>query len=154
VIRYSFLDAPSGVDLVYNVVNSTRHCIFVYRSLWSLCSSKRIENLRKSHQLGLSHNIHPSEHLHYVELFSLVAVKNDAFCCWPRRVYVTVRCRSVCLSVCLFQHRPTAANPLLQVCCSRPGEQEISISCCPARAGSVTLLAYVVAEYRLVLVDM
>ena len=42
------------------------------------------------------------------------------------RVYVTVRCPSVYLS----QHGPTAADPLLQVCCScGPGRQEISIDC-------------------------
>ena len=32
-------------------------------------------------------------------------------------VYETVRCQSVCLYVCMFLHGPTAANPLLQVCC-------------------------------------
>jgi len=34
------------------------------------------------------------------------------------------------LSVCLSQHGPTAAIPLLVVCCRGPGEQEISIDCC------------------------
>jgi len=43
---------------------------------------------------------------------------------------------------------PTAANPLLQVCCCGPGGQEISIDCCSsggrrAKAGSATLSAYV-----------
>jgi len=33
-------------------------------------------------------------------------------------------------SVCLSQHGPTAANPLLQVCCCEPGGQAISIDCC------------------------
>jgi len=33
------------------------------------------------------------------------------------RVYITVRCPSVRLSARLFQHRPTAANSLPQVCC-------------------------------------
>ena len=37
---------------------------------------------------------------------------------------------SVRLSVCLSQHEPTAANPLLQVCCCGPGGQEISIDWC------------------------
>jgi len=44
---------------------------------------------------------------------------------WPHnmrsRVYETVRCPSVCLS----QHGPSAANPLLQVCCCGSGRQEI-----------------------------
>jgi len=63
------------------------------------------------------------------------------------RVYVTVRC----LSICLSQQGPTAANPLLQVCCCGPGGQEISVDCCTASAqqqrradaGSATLSAYV-----------
>ena len=64
------------------------------------------------------------------------------------RVYVTVGCQSVCLSACLSQHGPTAANPLLQVCCCGPGRQEIAARpCCarqqqPANAGSETLSAY------------
>ena len=50
------------------------------------------------------------------------------------RVYETVRCLSV--------------RPLLQVCCCRPGGQEISIDCCSSgvrlvNAGSATLPAYV-----------
>ena len=45
-------------------------------------------------------------------------------------VDVTARCRSSCPSACLSQHDgPTAANPLLQVCCCGPGRQEISIDC-------------------------
>jgi len=39
-------------------------------------------------------------------------------------VYVTVRCLSVRLSICLSQHGPIAANPLLQVCCCGPGRQD------------------------------
>jgi len=35
----------------------------------------------------------------------------------------------LCLSVCLSQHEPTAANPLLEVCCCGPGGQEILIYC-------------------------
>ena len=60
------------------------------------------------------------------------------------RVCVAVRCLSVRLSVC-----PTAANPLLQVCCCEPGGQD----CCTAgaqqraarraTAGSGTLSTYV-----------
>ena len=50
------------------------------------------------------------------------------------RLYETARC----LSVCLSQHGPTAANPLLQVCCCGLGGQEISIDC-----GSLVLSAYV-----------
>jgi len=42
---------------------------------------------------------------------------------------------SVRLSVCLFQHGPTAANPLLQVCCCGPGGQEISTDCCSSGGG-------------------
>jgi len=48
------------------------------------------------------------------------------------RVYVTVRC----LSVCLSQHGPTAANPLLRICCCGPGGQELSIDCCRRSAAS------------------
>ena len=60
------------------------------------------------------------------------------------RIYKTVRCLSVCLSVC----PSTAANPLLQVRCCGPDEQETSIDCCSsgvqrANAGSVTFSAYV-----------
>ena len=48
-----------------------------------------------------------------------------------------------------LQHGPTAANPLLQVCCCGPGGQEIWIDCCTAgaqqqrraNAGSATLPA-------------
>jgi len=36
-------------------------------------------------------------------------------------------------SVCLSQHGPTAANPLLQVCCCGPGRQETSIDRCSSR---------------------
>jgi len=57
------------------------------------------------------------------------------------RVYETVRCPAGRLSV------PTAANPLLQVCCCGPGGHGISINCCSsgvqlANAGSATLSAY------------
>ena len=50
-------------------------------------------------------------------------------------------------SVCVSQQGPTAANPLLDVCCCGPGGQEISIDCCSsgvrrANAGSATLSAY------------
>jgi len=50
--------------------------------------------------------------------------------------------------VCLSQHGPIAANPMLQVCCCGPGGQEISIDCDSsgmrrANAGSATLSAYV-----------
>ena len=50
-----------------------------------------------------------------------------------------------CYSVCLSQYGPTAANPLLQVCCCVPDEQVTSIDCCVwwANVGSATLLAYV-----------
>ena len=41
---------------------------------------------------------------------------------------------SVCSSACLSEHVPTAANPLVQVCCCGPGRQEISIDCCVAGA--------------------
>jgi len=34
--------------------------------------------------------------------------------------------------VCLSQHGPTAANPLLQVSCCGPGRQDILINCCTA----------------------
>ena len=55
------------------------------------------------------------------------------------------------LSVCLSQHGPTAANPLLHVCCCGPSGQEISVDCCTAgtmaqlsvKAGSVILSLYV-----------
>jgi len=51
-------------------------------------------------------------------------------------------------SVCSSQYGPTAANPLLHVCCCRLGGQEISIACCSsgmrrANAGSAKLSAYV-----------
>ena len=52
------------------------------------------------------------------------------------------------LSVCLSQHRPTAANPLLQFAAVGPGGQDIWI-CCRiigtrrANVGSTTLSAYV-----------
>ena len=36
---------------------------------------------------------------------------------------------SIRLSVCLSQHGPTTANPLLQVCCCGPGHQKISTDC-------------------------
>jgi len=59
------------------------------------------------------------------------------------RIYETVRCPFVCLS----QHRPTQANPLLQVCFCRPGRKELSINCCNSgmrwmNAGSATLSVY------------
>ena len=53
-------------------------------------------------------------------------------------------------SVSLSQHGPTAANPLLQVCCCGPSQQELSIDCCSSRwtnAGSATLSVYTVAEH-------
>ena len=51
-------------------------------------------------------------------------------------------------SVCLSQHGPTAANPLLQVCWCRLGGQEMSIDCRSsgvwrANAGSASLSTYV-----------
>jgi len=58
------------------------------------------------------------------------------------RVYETLRCPSVCLSLCLSKHGPTAANPLLWVCCCGPGCQE-EMSIAAAAAGSATLSAYV-----------
>jgi len=62
--------------------------------------------------------------------------KLNRFWHWPHSmrnsIYETVRYPSVCLS----QHKPTGANPLLQVCfkgqqvcCCGPGGQEISINC-------------------------
>ena len=44
-------------------------------------------------------------------------------------VYVTTRCPSVCLSVCLFHHAPQPQP----VCCCGPRKQAISIDCCTAR---------------------
>jgi len=49
--------------------------------------------------------------------------------------------------VCLSQYGPTAASPLLQVCCCGPGGQEILIDCCSsgvrrANSSSATLSAY------------
>ena len=44
-------------------------------------------------------------------------------------VYVTTRCPSVCLSVCLFHHAPQPQR----VCCCGPRKQAISIDCCTAR---------------------
>ena len=57
------------------------------------------------------------------------------------RVYETVRCPSVCLS----QHGPTAANPLLQVFAAvgPVGKRYQAIAARRANAGSVTLSAYV-----------
>ena len=55
------------------------------------------------------------------------------------RVYETMRCPSVCLS----QHGPTAAKPLLWVCCCGPGEQERLLQQGHANAGNATLSAYV-----------
>ena len=57
--------------------------------------------------------------------------------------YVSVR-----LAVCLSQHGPTAAKPLLHVSCYGPGGKEILIDCCSisvqrANAGSAMLSAYV-----------
>ena len=52
---------------------------------------------------------------------------------------VMVQLLSACLSVrpyvFMFQHRPTAAKPLLHVCCCGPSGQQISIDCCTAVAG-------------------
>jgi len=42
--------------------------------------------------------------------------------------------RSACSSVCMSQHGPTAADPLLKVCCRGPGRREISIDCCTAHS--------------------
>jgi len=53
---------------------------------------------------------------------------------------------SVCPSIWSSHNGPTAANPLLQICCCGPGRQELSIDCCSssgANAGSATLSAYV-----------
>ena len=52
------------------------------------------------------------------------------------------------LCVWLSQHGPTAANPVLQVCCSGLGWQEISIDCCTAHnsvVGSWQLEVHVVS---------
>ena len=59
------------------------------------------------------------------------------------RVYEMVRCPS--LSVCLSQHGPTAANPLLQLLCiaRRTGDIDRLLQQRRANAGSVTLSAYV-----------
>ena len=60
------------------------------------------------------------------------------------RVYETVQC----LSVCLSQHGPTAANPLQQVCFCGSCGQQTSIDYCSSsvrrtNAGSATLSAYI-----------
>jgi len=57
------------------------------------------------------------------------------YCSWLKAIYwhcqynilsrVYERVQSVCMSVC--PNGPTAANPLLQVCCCGPSRQEISI---------------------------
>jgi len=86
----------------------------------------------------------------YVQVYILRPVIHTARPCVARS-NVTVRCQSVCL----FQHGPTTANPLLQVA-AEPGGQEISIDCNMARAlqqrlanvGSATLSAYVEAEHQ------
>jgi len=67
------------------------------------------------------------------------------------------------LYVCPMQHEPTAANPLMQICCCGPSEKKISIELLHSRrspqpavqqrranAGSDMLSAYVVglAEHR------
>jgi len=67
--------------------------------------------------------------------------------CGARSMHLSGVRPSVCLSTCLSQHGPTAANPLLQVCCCGPGSQEISIDCCAAHgmrranSGSATFTA-------------
>ena len=60
------------------------------------------------------------------------------------RVYLTVRCPSVCLSVRL------SANPPLQVCCCGPGGQVISIDCCTAGAQLTAAAAPECGQCRLV----
>ena len=53
---------------------------------------------------------------------------------------------SVCPSICLSHHGPTAAISLLQVCCCGPSQQEILIDCPnmeQGNAGSAMLSAYV-----------
>ena len=83
--------------------------------------------------------------LHHSTLRLLLKCWNTAECCtstdcwhYPlsmrNRFYVAALCPSVRLSVRLSQHEPTAANPLLQVCCCGPGRQEISIHRCMAGA--------------------
>ena len=60
-------------------------------------------------------------------MFKLVCVTGTARC----RLCVTVRCPSVCPSVCLFQHGPTAAGLLtVGVCSCGPGGREILMDCC------------------------
>ena len=54
------------------------------------------------------------------------------------------------LSVCLSQHESTAANPLLQVCCCGPSEQEISIDCCTASAQQQRRVAGECGQYHVV----
>jgi len=72
----------------------------------------------------------------YVQVYTLRPAIHTARPCVAGS-NVMVRCQSVCL----FQHGPTTANPLLQVCqthCCRfaaePGGQEISIDCSTASA--------------------
>ena len=66
------------------------------------------------------------------------------------KVYKTV----LCLSVCLSQHGPTAANPLLQVCSCGSGWQKISTAAavvCGRRMQGVPDCQHMYAEHRLVL---
>jgi len=43
---------------------------------------------------------------------------------------------SVHQSVCLSQYGPTAANPMVHVCCCGPGRHEISIDCCTTHSNA------------------
>jgi len=74
--------------------------------------------------------------------FSNLTVESTCWYCphsMRSKVCETVRCPSVCpsASVCLSQHGPTPANPLLQGCCCRPDRQ------LRVNADSATSLAYV-----------
>ena len=61
----------------------------------------------------------------YIFSHITLAVGNDSYWHCPHsmrnRVYETVRCPFLFLSIRLSQHEPTTANPLLQVCCCGPG---------------------------------
>ena len=81
---------------------------------------------------------------------------SDTIVCGQGSMHRLGVCSSVHPSdVCLSQHGPSAAKPLLQVCSRPPGRQKISIDCCmayawSANAGSATLSAHVAAGHRLV----
>ena len=73
------------------------------------------------------------------ECFKLLAEHPQRWCLCLEALLVPVGCAqqglwnntvSVCLPICLSQHDPTAANPLLQVCCCGPSRQQISIDFC------------------------